>query len=171
MLVSSKHMTLASPVFDAMLSDGRFKEGSELLANGHVEIELPDDDPVAFAIIANVIHHRNKMVPGELPFQLLTEVAILTEKYQLFSTMQWVSCHWMSKLSRDESKRHKFSIDGPATIFISLVFGDAVVFKTLTKEAILSCGSQFGGDINDRYYLPSSIVGMSSKRTLQYAFY
>ncbi|QSZ36636.1 hypothetical protein DSL72_006517 [Monilinia vaccinii-corymbosi] len=66
MLVSSKHMTLASPVFDAILSNGRFKEGTELLIKGKVEIELPDDDPVAFAIGANVIHHRNKMVPVEL---------------------------------------------------------------------------------------------------------
>ncbi|TGO58804.1 hypothetical protein BCON_0051g00440 [Botryotinia convoluta] len=62
MLVSSKHLILASPVFDAMVGDARFEEGAELLACGKVEIKLLDDDPDAFAIVANIIHHRNKML-------------------------------------------------------------------------------------------------------------
>ncbi|KAK6607805.1 hypothetical protein H4I96_04040 [Botrytis cinerea] len=50
MLVSSKQMILTSPVFEAMLGDDRFKEGADLLADDKVDIELPEDDPVAFAI-------------------------------------------------------------------------------------------------------------------------
>ncbi|KAF7870364.1 hypothetical protein EAF04_004110 [Stromatinia cepivora] len=80
-LVSSKHMTLASPVFETMLSDDKFKEGAELLAKGKVEIELPDDNADAFSIIVQMIHGRNKTVPQQVPFKLLLKLAILTEKY------------------------------------------------------------------------------------------
>jgi hypothetical protein len=47
MLVSSRHLILASSVFEAMLQD-RFKEGQALRSTGYLELPLPDDDPVAF---------------------------------------------------------------------------------------------------------------------------
>lgn len=43
-LVSSKHMSLASPVFKAMLTGG-FQEAVELKAAGKTEIPLPDEVP------------------------------------------------------------------------------------------------------------------------------
>ncbi|TGO35161.1 hypothetical protein BHYA_0168g00170 [Botrytis hyacinthi] len=134
MLVSSKHLILVSPVFDAMIGDARFKEGAELLACGKVEIKLPDDDPDAFAIVANVIHHRNKMVPEKISFQSFVKVAIVTEKYQIFDAMRWVSKEWFENLPC--SIHNKFS-NLYALIFTSFVFGNACVFERQTRRAIL----------------------------------
>jgi hypothetical protein len=57
MLVSSRHLMLASPVFKAMLQHSNFKEGQELHVNGKVEIPLPDDDPEAFKILLDIIQY------------------------------------------------------------------------------------------------------------------
>jgi hypothetical protein len=63
MLVSSKHMTLASPIFKAMLRTGTFSEGQELARRGKAEINLPEDDPTAFTILLNVIHGHGSRLP------------------------------------------------------------------------------------------------------------
>jgi hypothetical protein len=57
MLVSSRHLMLASPVFKAMLQYSNFKEGEELHANGRAEVPMPDDDPVAFKILLDIIQY------------------------------------------------------------------------------------------------------------------
>ncbi|KAM0125726.1 hypothetical protein ACHAP3_009602 [Botrytis cinerea] len=137
MLVSSKQMILTSPVFEAMLGDDRFKEGVDFLADGKVDIELPEDDPVVFAIIANTIHNRNKLVAGQLTLELLTKVATLTEKYQMYEAMRWVSKQWVQKTApaATDPKGYKFK-DVITIMFISLVFDDASTFEWTTKEAI-----------------------------------
>jgi hypothetical protein len=57
MLVSSRHLMLASPVFKAMLQHSNFKEGEELQTNGKVSVPLPDDDPDAFKILLDIIQY------------------------------------------------------------------------------------------------------------------
>lgn len=57
MLVSSRHLMLASPVFKAMLQHSNFKEGEELHSTGKVSIPLPDDDPDAFKILLDIIQY------------------------------------------------------------------------------------------------------------------
>lgn len=57
MLVSSRHLMLASPVFKAMLQHSNFKEGDELHSTGSVEVPLPDDDPDAFKILLDIIQY------------------------------------------------------------------------------------------------------------------
>lgn len=93
-------MTLASRVFDAMLSDARFKEGAELITRGKVEIELPDDDPVAFSIMAQVIHGRNRSVTRNVTFTMLLNLAILVDKYQMHDALGYISEHWIKNLSK-----------------------------------------------------------------------
>ncbi|KAF7954362.1 hypothetical protein EAE96_005486 [Botrytis aclada] len=163
MLVSSKHLILVSPVFDAMIGNARFKEGVELLACGKVEIKLPDDDPDAFAIIANVIHHRNKIVPENISFHLFLKVAILTEKYQMFGAMRWVSKEWFDNLPC--SIHNKF-INIYALIFTSSVFGNAHMFERHTRRAILHSEGNFGANMkNDYYFRPSIIDAIKAART------
>ncbi|TGO27275.1 hypothetical protein BPAE_0044g00080 [Botrytis paeoniae] len=159
MLVSSNQMILTSPVFEAMLDDDRFKEGADLLADGQVEVDLPEDDPIAFAIIANVIHHRNKLVPEQLTLKLLTEVAILTEKYQMYEAMRWVSKQWIQEVAPNatDPKGYKFK-DVNAIMFISLVFDDAFTFEWTTKEAIWRSKEEFGANIMDHCYFPTSVI-------------
>lgn len=82
MLVSSKHMMLASPFFKAMLKGGVFKEGRKLKSNGKVEVPLPDDNPDHFRAILDIIHGRNRQVPRTMDLVSLVEVSILVDNYQ-----------------------------------------------------------------------------------------
>ncbi|TEY57712.1 hypothetical protein BOTCAL_0207g00040 [Botryotinia calthae] len=80
-LVSSKHMSLASPVFKAMLQGG-FKEAITLKMTGKLELPLPDDDPAAMKILIDMIHGRMKLIPLKINLELFTKLAILVDKYQ-----------------------------------------------------------------------------------------
>lgn len=71
MLVSSKHMMLASPVFRAMLRPDTFKEGQTLQAAGKLEVSLPDDDPVALVVLLNIIHGQTRKVPRRVEYVLV----------------------------------------------------------------------------------------------------
>ncbi|KAF7947594.1 hypothetical protein EAE96_008678 [Botrytis aclada] len=79
-LVSSKHMSLASPVFKAMLQGG-FQEAITLKETGKLEVPLPDDDPAAMKMLINMIHGRKKLIPSMIRLELFTQLAILVDKY------------------------------------------------------------------------------------------
>ncbi|KAL2071691.1 hypothetical protein VTL71DRAFT_12926 [Oculimacula yallundae] len=64
MLVSSRHMTLASPIFKSMLR-GNFQEAQALKSTGNAEIPLPDDDPGPFTILLNIVHGLFSKVPDK----------------------------------------------------------------------------------------------------------
>ncbi len=57
--VSSRHLTLASPVFDRLLK-GEFAESCRLKSVGTTEVRLPRDNPQALQILLNIIHSRSK---------------------------------------------------------------------------------------------------------------
>ncbi|KAF7869636.1 hypothetical protein EAF04_004420 [Stromatinia cepivora] len=67
-LISSKHMPLASPVFKVMLQGG-FRESIELKTTGKLEVPLPDDDPAAMKILINIIHGRMNSVPLKIELE------------------------------------------------------------------------------------------------------
>ncbi|TGO10606.1 hypothetical protein BTUL_0130g00130 [Botrytis tulipae] len=79
-LVSSKHMSLASPVFKAMLQGG-FREAITLRTAGKLELPLSDDDPTAMKILIDMIHGRMKLIPSKVDLELFTQLAILVDKY------------------------------------------------------------------------------------------
>ncbi|KAE9378226.1 hypothetical protein N431DRAFT_328915 [Stipitochalara longipes BDJ] len=83
MIVSSKHMVLASPVFKAMLAPESFREGLERNTTGQMEVELPDDDEVVMVVALNIIHGRNRLVPKHVDLDMLAKLAILVDKYQM----------------------------------------------------------------------------------------
>jgi len=65
--VSSKVLTLASPVF-AKMFNSRFKEGlGNCSTSGKLPIPLPDDNAEAFIVLCNAIHYRTDEVPRTLP--------------------------------------------------------------------------------------------------------
>jgi hypothetical protein len=87
MIVSSKHMILASPVFKVMLQPGRFKEGMQRNAAGQIEVDLPDDDQAVMVIVPDIIHGRNSLVPKQVDMEMLTN-----------SQYWWINIKWRKKL-------------------------------------------------------------------------
>ncbi|PQE28305.1 BTB POZ domain-containing protein [Rutstroemia sp. NJR-2017a WRK4] len=147
MLVSSKHMKLASPVFKAMLREDYFKEGLELGSTGTAEISLPDDDPDAFAILLNTIHGRTRQVPRDVDLDLLSRISTLVDKYQLHEVVEIMSDRWIALLESDIPE--EFTYDLQAWLSISWVFEKPRIFREVTKIAERRGRGRVGEDRDD----------------------
>ncbi|CAD6454372.1 c143b5e7-2582-4c63-8801-dd38ed613e45-CDS [Sclerotinia trifoliorum] len=62
---------------------GNFQEGLKLKEAGKVEIPLPDDDSAAWNILLNIIHGRYMSIPLQLKLQVVTQIAVLVDKYRM----------------------------------------------------------------------------------------
>ena len=130
MLVSSRHLILASSVFGAMLQDS-FNEGQILRSAGYLELPLPDDDPVVFSILLDVIHGHTRKVPRTIDFKLLIQISILVDKYQLQEVVEVFSDGWIQGLSRRVPAR--LTADLIHWLYIFWVFGQSDKFKLVTR--------------------------------------
>lgn len=129
MLVSSKHLMLASPVFNAMFKHD-FLEGDTLRSNGKAEVPLPDDDTKAMEIALNIIHGRVRRVPREVTLDTMTALSVLVDKYQMHEVVELYVEIWMRHLKPLVPKF--FSGEFYKWLSISWVFRLEVEFKHLT---------------------------------------
>ena len=100
--VHSKVLSLASPVFAAMLSP-RFAEGKTLEDNkGTVDsptaINLPDDDPEAMSLICRILHFKEDAAqqPCYQRFTMM-RLAQVCEKYDMSRTLSPWSNIWINE--------------------------------------------------------------------------
>ncbi|CAZ86171.1 unnamed protein product [Tuber melanosporum] len=81
--VSSKILSTASLVFRSMFSR-RYREGAALASTtALVEIEFPDDPPQALEAVFNVLHFRHDCVSADVSHDVLYEIALVADKYDL----------------------------------------------------------------------------------------
>lgn len=131
MLVSSKHLMLASPVFRAMLQHKNFKEGDTLAKTGRVEVQLPDDNHIALQIMLNLIHGRLKQVPRQVSLEVMTELSILVDKYETLEVFDLILDVWIQPLLSEMPT--KFSACVLPWLSIAWVFQLSALFTDLTK--------------------------------------
>ena len=131
MLVSSKHLMLASPVFRAMLQHSNFKEGDELRKNGRVEVALPDDHPTAFRIMMDIIHGRVSKVPRQVSLEILTNMSILIDKYETLESFGLIIDVWLLHL--EKSLPTCFNSDVLPWLSIAWVFRLPEHFQKMTR--------------------------------------
>lgn len=153
---SSKHLMLASSVFKTMLSQN-FMESSVLRSVGTLRLPLPDDNPDALLILLYIIHGQTKETPFAVDLYVLTQIAILVDKYRLYMAVGILSRIWIGNLSVETSKSS--TEDMRRWILISWVFQYPNEFTIATRIAVRQCGSRIDecGDID--LPIPSSIVG------------
>ena len=150
LLVSAKHLIIASPVFKAMLSP-HFKEGFILRSAGHLELPLfdPCDDPSAMMILLNIMHCRFAKVPHDVGFQLLYDLAVTVDYYQLHELVTIYSGIWI------ENRKMKIPTSLSNDIFewlvILWVFRREGDFKNVTKIIM----REHQGDIFDSLSIQS----------------
>ncbi|KAF7951382.1 hypothetical protein EAE96_006697 [Botrytis aclada] len=128
MLVSSKHMTVASPVFKDMLKAGS-QEGIELKKTGKLELLLPGDDSKAWNILLDIIHGRFRSVPLDTNLPLFTQIALLCHKYQMHEIAYAFTPAWKMSAGHDSVSGE----DIPRWIFIAWTFNMADVLEEITK--------------------------------------
>ncbi|KAF8426735.1 hypothetical protein EV426DRAFT_592604 [Tirmania nivea] len=143
--VNSSILCMLSPVFRAMLGAGsHFKEGKELASRGPgmapVEVKIEDDDPDVFAVILRILHHQYDSVPKVIRGDKLYKVAILCDKYDLRKALSFVLDKWIPtphKLPPVILPRGVVS-QPDKELFMAYVFGMEEVFKTVSKDLILT---------------------------------
>ncbi|KAF7910492.1 uncharacterized protein EAE98_012024 [Botrytis deweyae] len=146
-LVSSKHLSFASPVFKAMLT-GDFREAVELREKGRTEIPLPDDDADAMITLVNVIHGRFNSVSKYPNLILLTKIAILVDKYQCHESTKFVAKVWAANdhLPRIWSQEW-YNI--ACWICVAWVFRLDHEFRDATEEIIKESGVGLGAILKE----------------------
>lgn len=156
-VVSSRHMMLASPVFKAMLR-GSFQEGLKLKEAGKVEIPLPDDDCAAWKILLNIIHGRYMAIPLQLKLQVMTQIAVLVDKYRMHEVVYLFLPTWRKAMDYPPTCWE----DIISWICISWVFELREEFRELTKKVQLDCDKTFESTIKlynlDNLPIPQLII-------------
>ena len=154
MRVSSKHLSLASPVFKAMFSTS-FREGASLKSAGSVEISLPEDDVLALSILLRLIHGQATDVPRQVDLILLTKIAVLVDKYQLHKVTVIASDIWITNLG---SIPESFGEDMYRWLCISWVFKQRGLFDTATLQAQLGSTNPLESDPPLALPIPDAII-------------
>lgn len=98
LIVSSKVLSLASPVFRVMIG-GRFKESVELAekktSSETYNLPLPEDDADATIILCRILHFSINDVPEKPTTVCLERLAYLCDKYQCISAMKYCGGLWL----------------------------------------------------------------------------
>ncbi len=99
LLVSSKVLSLVSPVFAAMFKP-QFKEGIQfhLAAGEPLTVPLPEDDAKAFILLCKVVHHRSDEIPAEPDISCLENLACICDKYHCTRAIVNSCVLWLQKL-------------------------------------------------------------------------
>ncbi|QSZ33611.1 hypothetical protein DSL72_005179 [Monilinia vaccinii-corymbosi] len=139
-LCSSKHLTLASPIFKAMLGK-TFSEGTTLLTIGHVKIPLPDDDSTVMISLVLLIHgrHHHPEISRRINLNFLKTAAVIVDKYQMHEAAHYFTESWAERyLDRHPICYHHFR-DFPLLFCVAWVFGLEAPFKEITRFIQYNC--------------------------------
>ncbi|KXX78120.1 hypothetical protein MMYC01_205084, partial [Madurella mycetomatis] len=135
-LVSSRHLTLASPVLKAALTGG-WKEGAVDEASSLREISTEEWDVEAMAIVMSIIHHRWPNVPRIVSLELLAKIAVIVDYYQTHETVQVMSEPWIEHAQKSLPRSYGRKI--LLWMCISWVFKNPTIFEHVTAVAIKHC--------------------------------
>ncbi|KAK5162773.1 uncharacterized protein LTR77_011204 [Saxophila tyrrhenica] len=135
--VSSKVLSLASPVFAALLGP-KFREGNELAQSSDepLEIPLPDDDATGLAILFGVLHYTTDHDTVTLPE--LAATSRLVDKYQCQNAFRHVSGHWLEDHLRGEGTAKEL----PEYLGIAVAFGQPKFEGTVVMGIALTTGKK-----------------------------
>lgn len=129
---SSQVLSLASPVFAAMLSPN-FAEGQ----SGSKVVCLPDDDVEAFTWYCNALHFR-KRYNDKISFALFEKLAILCDKYDSSQALdvwshQWLQT-WTGSFIREDTH--------PKILWISYAFNNHSSFWNISRDLAWSYSAE-----------------------------
>jgi hypothetical protein len=152
MRVSSKHLILASSVFQVLLR-GSFGESQALRSAGRAEFQLPDDNAHAMEIILNIIHGRFRKVPRDIDSRTLTRISVLIDKYCLHEATEVFTDMWFENLKANPPRT--FTDELMSWMCISWVFRKSVSFEAVTKIAMRESEGKIESDLP----IPGRILG------------
>jgi len=134
--VSSKILSLASPVFGAMLGP-RYAEGRALSDNttsATVIIRFPEDNSEALLWLCEALHFQ-KDVNEEIAFTLLKDLAITCDKYGMSRALSswseaWMQKSWKGSIEAGGEDEHE------QILWISYAFGHHGAFRKSSRDIV-----------------------------------
>ena len=150
-------------VFLAMLDDHSpfWKTSNETVCNDQMRnIRLQKNDFEVMNIIMKIVHHQTGMVPTQVSFQMLHEIAVICDKYALRKCLIPWSVMWSQPYLdsvEDDGYEH--------WLFISMVFWIEDAFTWITRHLILNTSLSASGmlssfsDVNVEEGIPDNIIG------------
>lgn len=130
LLVSSKVMSLASPVFAAMFSP-RFREGQRSASGTLDPVPLPDDDADALTVLCQILHFNYSALPTRAELELLKNLALLCDKYDCVTPLRFVSEQWLLTWEATAQKE-----DLETLLFISYMFDRPERFAAFSSRIV-----------------------------------
>ncbi|EAW19911.1 uncharacterized protein NFIA_095310 [Aspergillus fischeri NRRL 181] len=127
--VSSKHLSLASPVFEKMFH-GLWKE-TQGLRGGPIDMEMDWQNMDAMLILMNAIHGNGPDVPREVGIEMLKEISILVDYYDCHKAIHLALDLWIRPLLAQMAK--EFCDEILSWIWISWVFRLNDPFRSATR--------------------------------------
>ncbi|KAH6874448.1 hypothetical protein B0T10DRAFT_541174 [Thelonectria olida] len=131
MRVSSRHLGLASPLFQKMFT-GPFAEGTAD-DQGLYQIAATDWDPLGFAILLNIIHGHHRAVPRSLSLDMLAKIALIVDYYQCHEIVEIFADVWMNALGKEPTT---YGLDSMLRLLTSWVFSQADTFQKMASLAL-----------------------------------
>ena len=126
--VSSKILSLTSPVFRAML-DPRFLSRPPSYQD-LPEIALPEDDPAAMSWMCSAVHFHD--LGDKASLSTLKRVAIVCDKYDVSAALRPWSSMWLRRSIPDPSK----TTGSWELMWIAIAFDDQDLFTLATKSFV-----------------------------------
>jgi len=154
LLVSSKHLMLASPVFKDMFRNESFRRDHISEAGGRAPFSLPGYDPDAFRIVLNIVHGRTRQVPLEVTLGTFVGIGDILKKYKMMEVAELYVKIWMEKLPAPVPQRPSFGGDVLLWLAISRIFDVPDVFKRITRLAIWETSSKIEMPASEKAKFP-----------------
>ncbi|KAK6531966.1 hypothetical protein TWF694_003129 [Orbilia ellipsospora] len=136
--ISSKALSLASPVLQAMLDPGKgFQESKVDQASGAKKIRLEAETLESVLLAMNIIHHRHSKNPKELDLMQIYQLATFCDKYQLQAGVFLAIEVWSAPLWRIATSSRTYPLENYAYwLWIGKVFRMKEVLEICTPRLI-----------------------------------
>lgn len=137
--VSSKLLSMASPVFEQMFSKCTSKDKK---LEGHQSslptISSEDDDPQAISLLCHILHYRRDVIRAVVDLELLVKFVQLSEKYDCILVVraqgiQWLHYRWKTLLKEREYPDGK---DLRRTLLVAHYLNDRELLQAITAKII-----------------------------------
>jgi hypothetical protein len=142
-LVSSRHLTLVSPVFRGMLSGQNWNEGVRNEIDGLYHVNAEDWDAEALLVLLDVLHHRNRRVPHTVSLEMLTKLVVLVDYYECPEALESFTGRWTEHLKTSSPVPSHFCRDLVLWMCVAWVLELPDEFAQTTTVAIRREGKEF----------------------------
>lgn len=133
MLVSSKHLVLASPYFREKFTGSWKEKAAGATTNAPFAVKGAKCTEKAMLVVMRILHSKTRQVPRSLPFGLLAEIAGIVQRFQCHEAVEVFSDIWLAACKVKAQLPTGYGREAVLRLFISWVFSDEEEFQSMTR--------------------------------------